>query len=52
VLIKKDFQEQGCFVLLSKRSSDFPEELRMTNKSVADFLINMHGRGTVYGNRS
>lgn len=38
--IKEDFEEKGYFALLSKRSNEFPKELRSTNKSVIDYLIN------------
>lgn len=38
--IKENFEEEGYFVLLSKRKNEFPEQLRYTNKSVINYLIN------------
>lgn len=32
--------EEGCFAILSKRNNEFPEQLRLTNKSVISYLIN------------
>ena len=37
--IVEDFEEKGCFALLSKRDHEFPEELRSTNQSVIDYLV-------------
>lgn len=34
----ESLDEQGCFALLSKRRGEFPEELRVTNKSVIEYL--------------
>lgn len=36
--VVESLDEEGCFALLSKRSSEFPEELRLTNKSVIEYL--------------
>jgi len=38
--IKENFEEEGYFALLSKRTNEFPEKLRFTNKSVINYLIN------------
>jgi dTDP-4-dehydrorhamnose reductase len=37
--IEENFDEKGYFALLSKRSNEFPEELRFTNKSIINYLI-------------
>lgn len=37
--IEENFQEEGYFALLSMRNSELPEELRLTNKSVINYLI-------------
>jgi dTDP-4-dehydrorhamnose reductase len=37
--IVENFEEKGCFALLSKRDHEFPEELRVTNQSVIDDLV-------------
>jgi dTDP-4-dehydrorhamnose reductase len=39
VRLQENFEEEGYFALLSKRGNEFPEELRLTNKSVIDYLI-------------
>lgn len=39
VKIEENFEEEGYFALLSKRNNEFPEELRLTNKAVIDYLI-------------
>jgi dTDP-4-dehydrorhamnose reductase len=38
--IEENSEEEGYFALLSKRTNEFPEQLRFTNKSVIDYLIN------------
>ncbi|MFU0783298.1 MAG: dTDP-4-dehydrorhamnose reductase [Thermoanaerobacterium thermosaccharolyticum] len=38
--IKNNFDEEGYFALLSKRNNEFPRQLRFTNKSVINYLIN------------
>ncbi|MFL0269367.1 sugar nucleotide-binding protein [Candidatus Clostridium radicumherbarum] len=38
--IQEDFEEEGYFALLSKRANEFPKQLRFTNKSVINYLIN------------
>lgn len=38
--IEEDFDEEGYFALLSKRNNEFPEWLRLTNKSVISYLSN------------
>lgn len=38
-IIEENFDEKGYFALLSKKSNVFPEELRITNKSVINYLI-------------
>jgi dTDP-4-dehydrorhamnose reductase len=38
--IEENFEEEGYFALLSKRTNEFPDELRFTNKSVINYLIN------------
>lgn len=40
VNIKDDFEAEGYFALLSNRYNHFPKELRITNKSVIDCLVN------------
>ncbi|MTI49924.1 sugar nucleotide-binding protein [Sporosalibacterium faouarense] len=37
--IKDNFEEEGYFALLSKRINEFPKQLRVTNKSVINYLI-------------
>jgi dTDP-4-dehydrorhamnose reductase len=37
--IEENFNEKGYFALLSKRTNEFPEELKVTNKSVINYLI-------------
>jgi dTDP-4-dehydrorhamnose reductase len=37
--IEENFEEEGYFALLSKRSNEFPKELRFTNRSVINYLI-------------
>lgn len=37
--LEENFEEEGYFALLSKRSREFPKQLRVTNKSVIDYLI-------------
>lgn len=39
-IIEENFDEKGYFALLSKKSNQFPEELRFINKSVINYLIN------------
>lgn len=36
--IEENLEEEGCFALLSKRSNEFPERLRIANKSVIGYL--------------
>lgn len=36
----ENYEEEGYFALLSKRYNEFPEELRVTNKSVIEYLTN------------
>lgn len=36
----ENFEEEGYFALLSKRTNEFPKQLRVTNKSVINSLIN------------
>jgi dTDP-4-dehydrorhamnose reductase len=38
-VIKENLEEEGYFTLLSKRSIEFPEDLRITNKVVIDYLV-------------
>lgn len=38
--IEENFEEEGYFALLSKRINKFPKQLRLTNKSVINHLIN------------
>lgn len=38
--IEENFEEEGYFALLSKRTNEFTEQLRLTNKSVINYLIN------------
>ena len=38
--IAENFEEEGYFALLSQRTNEFPKQLRFTNKSVIDYLIN------------
>lgn len=40
VKMKEDLEEEGYFALLSRRSSEFPEEFRITNQGVIKYLIN------------
>ncbi|MZK49006.1 sugar nucleotide-binding protein [Clostridium beijerinckii] len=40
--IQENFEEKGYFALLSKRNNEFPKELRLTNKLVINYLINLH----------
>ena len=37
-IIEENFEEEGHFAILSKRNSEFPEQLGVTNKSVIDYL--------------
>lgn len=39
--LKENFEESGYFALLSKRYNEFPNELRCTNASVINYLINI-----------
>jgi len=36
--VKENYEEEGYFALLSKRKNEFPEQLRLTSKSVIDYL--------------
>lgn len=36
---EENLEEEGYFALLSKRSNEFPKQLRLTNKTVIDYLI-------------
>lgn len=36
--LEENFQEEGYFALLSKRANEFPKQLRITNKSVINYL--------------
>lgn len=38
--IEENFEEGGYFALLSKRNKEFPAQLRFTNESVINYLIN------------
>ena len=38
--VEENLKEEGYFALLSKRNNEFPEWLRLTNKSVINYLIN------------
>lgn len=38
--IEENFEEKGYFALLSKRNSELPEDLRLMNKSVINYLTN------------
>lgn len=38
-VLKEDISEKGYFVILSKRSREFPTQLRITNQMVIDYLI-------------
>jgi dTDP-4-dehydrorhamnose reductase len=38
--LQENFEEEGYFALLSKRDNEFPEWLRLMNKSVINYLIN------------
>lgn len=38
--LQDKFQEEGYFVLLSNRTNEFPDSLRLTNYSVVDYLSN------------
>jgi len=38
--IEENFEEEGYFALLSKRTNEFPKQLRFNNKSVINYLIN------------
>lgn len=38
--IEENYEEEGYFALLSKKSNEFPKHLRVTNKSVIEYLIN------------
>jgi dTDP-4-dehydrorhamnose reductase len=38
--IKENLEEEGYFALLSKRSNEFPIQLRFTNKATTNYLIN------------
>lgn len=37
--MEESFEEEGNFALLSKRNNEFPERLKLTNKSVINYLI-------------
>lgn len=37
--LEENFENEGYLALLTKRSNEFPEELRLTNKSVISYLI-------------
>jgi dTDP-4-dehydrorhamnose reductase len=39
VKIEENFEEEGYFVLLSKRINEFPEFLRLNNKDIINYLI-------------
>ena len=39
-IIEENFGEEGYFALLSKRSDEFPKQLRFHNKYVIDYLTN------------
>ncbi|WP_432409210.1 sugar nucleotide-binding protein [Wukongibacter sp. M2B1] len=41
IRIEENFKEEGYFALLSKRSNEFPEQLRLTNKEVVNSLVNV-----------
>jgi dTDP-4-dehydrorhamnose reductase len=38
--IEENYEEDGYFALLSKRTNEFPEQLRFTNKSIINYLVN------------
>ena len=38
-VLKEETEEAGIFALLSERSCEFPEALRITNQAVIDHLI-------------
>ncbi|NLZ35316.1 MAG: sugar nucleotide-binding protein [Clostridiales bacterium] len=38
-IIEENFEEEGCFALLSKRNNEFSEQLGLENKSVINYLI-------------
>ncbi|NMM62570.1 sugar nucleotide-binding protein [Clostridium sp. P21] len=38
--IEENFKEEGYFAILSKRNNGFPDQLRLTNKSMITYLIN------------
>lgn len=40
VSIEENLKEKGYFTLLSRRSSELPENLRVINKSVINYLTN------------
>jgi dTDP-4-dehydrorhamnose reductase len=37
--MEENLEEEGYFALLSNRNNEFPEESRVTNKSVINYLI-------------
>lgn len=39
-VLEESFDERGYFALLSKRCDEFPEELRLNNESVINYLAN------------
>lgn len=39
-IMDENFEEDGYFAILSKRNKEFPEQLRLINKSVITYLIN------------
>ncbi len=39
-IIKENFEEEGCFALLTKRNNEFSEPLGLENKSVINYLVN------------
>jgi dTDP-4-dehydrorhamnose reductase len=39
-VLEENFEEEGYLSLLSKRSNEFPEELRFSNESVINYLTN------------
>lgn len=38
--LEENFEEEGFFALVSKRNDEFPKHLRLTNKSVINYLTN------------
>ncbi|MGH4117507.1 sugar nucleotide-binding protein [Clostridium sp.] len=37
--MEEHFEEEGYFAILSKRNNEFPQQLKLTNKSVINYLI-------------